>query len=273
MAEKNYLAIAKQKIVRPKSMQSYRKILVYGRKKRGKTRFSLSGGIESTLVLDPENGTDTMKHLNPYVWPLTKWEDLQEAYGALRTGKLSPKFLGQGSSTEPFTWVSVDGLTKLNNMALHYVRRVAEERDLDRQPGMIDRRDYNKSGELMKQMLANFHTMKMNVIYTAQERMISTEEDDETSESSYFFVPDLPQAVRGDVNSLVEVIGRIYTTRVTVKLKGGSTEERIQRRLWVGIHEKYDTGYRSDFVMPDFVKSPTLPKLVALMLTGTEEGE
>lgn len=271
MAEKDYLTIAKAKVTRPSKIKSYRKILCYGRKKRGKTRFALSSGIPNTLVLDPERGTDTMKQMNPYVWHIQKWEDIQEAYGALRTGKLSPKFLGLGPEEEPFTWVAVDGLTKLNNMALRYVLRQAELRDLDHRPGKVTQPMYGQSGELMKQMMANFHTLKMNVIYTAQERMVSMDEEDELAESSYFFVPDMPQGVRGEVNSLVDVIGRIYTSRVTVKLKNGQTEERMQRRLWIGVHEKYDTGYRSDFVLPEYVKYPTLPKLVDLMLKGSEE--
>lgn len=265
--EKDYLAIARQQVTRPSTQAQYRKILVYARNKKGKTTFSLSAGVENTLLLDPEAGTSTMLSKNPYVWPIEKWQDLQDAYGALRTGKLSPKELGQGKSEEPFSWVSVDGLTRMNNMALRYVMSVAEERDLDRKPGMVDRRDYNKSGELMKQMLNNFHSLKMGVIYTTQERMMSmdsgdSEEDDETT----FFVPDLPAGVRSSVNSLVDVIGRLYVVRV--ELKNGS--KRAQRRLQIGVHERYDTGFRSDFVLPDMIKNPTLPKLVSLMHTGAE---
>jgi hypothetical protein len=271
VAEKNYVAVVKKKAHRPKTQVSYRRYLVYGRNKKGKTRFSLSAGVENTLLIDPEGGTDTMKDLNPYVFPVSKWEEVQEIYGALRTGKLSPVILELGRSKEPFSWVSVDGVTRLNNMALRYVGRKAEETNLDRRPGMVDRRDYNKSGELVKQMLLNFHALKMNVVYTAQERVISVDDDDETSEASTLYVPDLPQGARGAINSIVEVIGRIYTTKVQVKVKGEKEpQDRIQRRLWVGPHEMYDTGYRSDFELPDFIRRPTIPKLTSLLLTGEE---
>lgn len=272
MAEKDYLALAKQRAHRPADVEGYRKILVYGRNKKGKTRFSLSAGIEETLCLDPENGTDSMKSLNPFVWPITKWEDTQEAYGALRTGKLSPNHIKQGESSTPFRWVSVDGLTRINNMALKYVMQIQEERDLDRQPGFVQQRDYGKSGELMKQLLSNFHTLKLNVCYTAQEKMITAEggfyDDDEDAETSdSFYVPDLPNAVRGAANSIVDVIGRIYT----VRLEKADGSKRVQRRLQIGLHEKYDTGFRSDFALPDVLKQPTLPKLVALMIQGGSE--
>lgn len=263
VTEKDYLEIAKRAVHRPAKVKNYRSFLIYGRNKKGKTRFSVSAGIPTTLVLDPERGTDTMKTLNPYVWPISKWEDTNDAYYALRTGKLSPFTLDMGPEKEPFTWVSVDGLTRINNMAVKYVGRVEEERNLDRQPGMVDRRDYFKSGELMKQLLINFANLRMNVCYTAQEKMMTIEDGPDDEEAAAFFVPDLPNAVKQAVNASVEVIGRIHTVRTEVK-----GTEVTQRRLQIGIHEKYDTGYRSDFKLPDMIKNPTIPKLVNLMLTG-----
>jgi hypothetical protein len=269
MAEKDYLAIAKKKVHRPADVTTFRRIFVYARNKKGKSRLGLSAGIDETLVLDPEDGTTSMKQLNPFVWPIEKWEDLQDAYGALRTGKLSPNHIKQGESSTPFSWVSVDGLTRMNNMALKFVMKVQEEKDLDRQPGFVQQRDYGKSGEMMKQLLLNFHTLKMNVYYTSQEKMISTDtpfdDDEDAAESEAFYVPDLPNAVRGAVNSLAEVIGRLYTVEQTKK---DGTTKYVQRRLQIGLHERYDTGFRSDFVLPPVVKQPTLPKLVALMIQG-----
>lgn len=269
MPEKNYLAIAKKSVSRPKDKVGWRKLLVYARNKKGKTYFSLSAGVERTLVLDPEDGTDTMKKLNPYRWPITRWEDMADAYGALRTGKLSPSSLGLGTSRVPFDWVSVDGLTRINNYALHYIRHKREEANLETRPGTIDRRDYFKSGELMKQMLAQFHTLPMNVVYTCQERSIGGNSDDEDEEETVLHVPELPQGVRGSVNSLVEVIGRLYVATAEFKNpNGGLPIEKKQRRLWIGLHDKFDTGYRSDYALPDFVRNPTIPKLVSLMLEG-----
>lgn len=266
MAEPNYLALAKKRVQRPADQETFRKILVYGRNKKGKSRLGLSAGVETTLVLDPEKGTATMKALNPYVWPINRWQDLQEAYGALRTGKLSPKTLDLGKSDKPFTWVSVDGTTKMSNMALRYVMAQAEEKDLDRRPGMVQQRDYGKAGELMKQMLQNFHTLPVNVYYTAQERVITVggfDDDEDAEDQGMMQVPDLPAGVRSSILSIVEVIGRIYTVRITEK-----GETRVERRLQIGLHERYDTGYRSDYKLPDSVRNPSLPKLTKLMVEG-----
>ena len=111
MPEKDYLKVAKAKIHRPAELDTYRCLLIYGRNKKGKTRFCLTAGVEETLIIDPESGTDTMVSSNPFVWPIESWADLQDAYGALRTGKLSPNTLKQGESSTPFSWVAPDGLS------------------------------------------------------------------------------------------------------------------------------------------------------------------
>ena len=261
----DHLALAKRRVHRAADVVTPRKILIYARNKKGKTRFGLSGGISRTLVLDPEKGTATMKELNPYVWPINSWADLQEAYGALRTGELSPATLGMGPEKEPFSIVVPDGLTKMSNQALRYVMSQAEEKDLDRKPGMVQQRDYGKANELMKQMLQNFHALPMHVVYTAQERTITSggfDDDEDSEDEGIMLVPDLSPGVRSAVLSIVDVIGRLYTIR------DGDT---IERRLQIGLHEKYDTGFRSDFALPSIVKDPTLPKLTELILNG--EGE
>lgn len=266
-AEKDYLALAKAKAHTTKGRKTYRRILVYSRNKKGKTHLATTAGRDSMLIIDPEAGTDLMQAQDLFVWPITEWEDMQEAYGALRTGKLSPNHIKQGESSTPFTWCAPDGLTRLNNMALKYVMKSQEKADLDRQPGMVAQRDYGKSGELMKTMILNFCSLKMNVYFTSQEKMITdvnSYDDDEDSEGSdAFYVPDLPNAVRSMINSQAEVIGRLYV--VTIEGKNGPIK---QRRLQIGLHNKYDTGFRSDFQLPDMMKRPTLPKLVALMEQG-----
>ena len=264
--EKDYLAIAKDNVIRAAEVPIYPKILIYARKKQGKTTLALTAAKPSEiLIIDPEEGSLYKRKTNPYIWRVNTWEDLQDVYGALRTGKLSPYTLGKGPEKEPFKWVIPDGLTRFNNFALHYVRREQEERDLARHPGFIDRRDYNKSGELMKQLLANFHTLRMGVIYTAQERMKTLgafdEEEEDADNPEVLFVPDLPDSVRGAVNSLVDVIGRLYTVRID----GKDGKKQTVRRLYVGVHDKYDTGFRSEFTLPEVVRNPTIPKLVRLM--------
>lgn len=260
--KKDYAAIAAAKIRKPSTTKRMPQILVYSRNKKGKSTFCASA--PDVLMIDPENGTDHLKKADPSVWKVSRWEDFDEIDRYLRSG------------AHPFKWVGVDGITRIHNMALRFVMSQAEERDLDRIPGMVQLKDYGKANELLKGMMLNFQSLGIGVIYTAQERMFSvenpSEEDEDADESDIMFVPDVSKGARSALLAMVDVIGRLYTVTATktVKLRSGGTKEKeyVQRRLWVGVHPRYDTGFRSDYELPDFIEDPTIPRLVEYLNSG-----
>jgi len=255
MPEKDYVALAKQRITRPSQMEKKPKILVYARNKKGKTTLTASAGRGKILILDPEQGTSETKKVDPDVWPIRKWEDAADAIGFLATGK------------HDYEWVGVDGLTRFNAMALDYTMKVREARQIDAQPGMVAQKDWGQAGKVMQTMMVNLYNLPYGVIYTAQERVmesIASEADEDSEEVPMAFVADLPKGSRSMIYSLVDVIGRLYVVSVD-KPDGTKVKER---RLWIGENPMYDTGYRSDFELPDYIRRPTLPKIVQLMQTG-----
>lgn len=262
--EKDYAKIAAARMYRPGEIKRMPRFLVYSRNKKGKTTFCLSAGVEKTIILDPEHGSDEMKKKNPHVWGIEKWEDMDDAYEFLRHVNRCP-FDACPEKGHPFTWVGVDGLTKMSNMALKYVMKLEIEKSLTRIPGMVQLKDYGKSGELLKDMLAKYHNLPQGIIFTSQERQVEafdSEEDEEYEDTAAAYVPDLPKGARGAANSIVDVIGRLYVVRTQ------DDPPKKERRLWVGESAKYDTGYRSDFVLPDTIRNPSIPRLVTLMRTG-----
>lgn len=255
---KDYNAIAASKIRRPSQTTRKPRLLVYGRNKKGKTRFCSTA--DDVLILDPEDGTTGLTKSDPNVWAIDSWQGFDDAYQFLKRGK------------HDFKWVAVDGLTRFSNMSLRFVMGLEEERDLTRKPGMVQKQDYGKSGELLKGMLWNFHSLNMGVIYTAQERVMEVaddpdDEDPDAESVSLMYVPDLPKGARSAVNSIVDVIGRIYTVRIDHP-KDSELPKLVQRRLWLDPHVAYDTGYRSDYRLPPYVKGPTVPKLIQLLREG-----
>jgi hypothetical protein len=256
MATVDYAKIAASKIVNVGDMSEPPRYLFYARNKKGKT--GLTATAPRCLILDPEKGT---KHLNKDqpVWPVKKWDDINEAF----------KYLQTAEGRKRFDWVGVDGMTRMANMALRKVMVQQEERDLDRIPGQVIQKDYGKAGELVKGMLFNFHNLPQGIIYTAQERMEELKaeafdtQDEDMEDAQIRFVPDLPKGVRSSLNAIVDCIGRIYVVKVEIK-----GEERLQRRLWIAPTDPYDTGYRSDFELPNYLKNPTVPKLGQLIKTG-----
>lgn len=259
--QKDYVKIAQSKITKPSKMKPKWRFLIYSRHKKGKTTFCMSVNKmkgEKILILDAERGTDKYRKVDPDVWPITKWEDLQDAWGFLRTGK------------HDYTWVALDTMTKIHNMALRYIMRLGEDKNLDRIPGVVDQRDHGKAGELSKELVYKMDALPMGIIYTAQEKIDKGKDDeDELAESSVFYVPDMPPGVRGAVNSNVDVIGRLYVTKVDFKNpNGGDPITKNQRRLWINNHAMYDTGARSEYEVPDMLKNPTVEGLTSLLLEG-----
>lgn len=248
---KDYSQIAAKKIRKPSQAPARGKaILIYARNKKGKTRFCTTA--PNVLILDPERGTDEYTKVDPDVWPINQWEDFDEVYKFLRAGRHS------------YEYVAFDGMTRFSNMALRFVMSQAEEHDLSRKPGMVQQRDYGKAGELMKGLMYNFHNLDIGTIYTAAERQENgeyAEEDDEAEVSGTRYVADLPKGVRAAVNGIVDVIGRLYTIRT----EDANGKTVIRRRLWLAPSELYDTGYRSEYKLPEYLASPTLPRLVNLI--------
>lgn len=275
---KDYGAIARARITSPKRAARKPRFLVYGRNKRGKTRFCTSA--PNVLVLDPEQGTEEEKRIDPDVWPVSTWEDLTDAIGFMRTGGKSP-LTGQ-----PYEWMAWDGLTRIATIALHHVKRRAAERDLTRLPEHVDKRDYGNANEMMKEAIAQAHALRnIGIIFTAQERMVEVSnmedlDDDDAAPAGWQYLPDLPKGARGAFNQVVDVIGRIYvvrgdferTVRVRNKTTGKTTVKTIptktERRLWIGPHDMYDTGYRSSYDLPDFIRQPTVASLMSAMHEG-----
>jgi len=238
------------------------RFLIYGRNKKGKTRFSATA--PNVLILDPEAGTDYEKKINPDVWHASSWDDIQAFYEFMKNWGKSP-------TGEPYEWISLDGFTKIHNLALTWVRGKATESSLTRKPEAVTTPDYGKAGELLKGFLHNLHALtNVGMVITSQERMIEVEADDsddpDDESGAYLFVPDLPKGTRAAVNAVVDVIGRTYT--VKIQSQQDPTKELIERRLWLSPSTKYDTGFRSEYNLPDLLRQPTVPRLEQLIRTG-----
>lgn len=271
---KDYAALAKSKIRKPSQSTRMPRILVYGKNKKGKTRFGCTA--PNVLVLDPEAGSDEEKKIDPDVWPIDRWEDVNDVYLFLKSGGVSP------TTGKPYQWVFIDGATKIANYALRWVRSQSGDVSLDAKPSQIDKRQYGLAGEMMKGVLHNFHAMRQyGIIISAQERLeaimdmdTTLGEDEDADPASYMYVPDLPKGARSAVNQVVDVIGRIYVVKgefektVTRKGKQVTVPYTKQRRLWVGPDDMYDTGYRSAFTLPDMIADPTVASVVAAMREG-----
>lgn len=256
---KNYAAMAAAKITTPAAEAKKRggtrkpNLLIYGRYKKGKTRFCLTAGRGKILIIDPEHGTDYFEKANPSVWHIKDWAEFNDLYNFLKSGQ------------HDYEWVAIDGLTRIAKFALKHVRSVRETKvDLSKKPQQTRIQDYGFANDLLSEMFYKFSELPMGVIFTAQERQIGgneEEEDDDIESVNVQYVPDLTKGARASINSLVDVIGRIYT----VKMPGEEGGNVVKRRLWLAPSVSYDTGARSEYKLPEYLENPTVPRLLALL--------
>lgn len=262
---KNYSAIARQTIRKPGDQRAPR-LLVYGRNKKGKTHFGNTA--PNVLVIDPDDQPKSTRDL----WPMTKWADINDAYLFLRSGD------------HQYEWVSMDGLTKIYHYALKWVMNQAEEANLTKQPVQVGKQHYGRANQKFQGMLDNFHSLRgMGIVFTAQEKMVGIDsmddmDDEDATPVTYQYIVDLPKGARSAINSIVDLTGRIYVVKAspeepfTRKIKRNGEvviEESLrQRRLLIGPDDMYETGYRSEHVLPDFIPNPTVARVVRAMQEG-----
>lgn len=260
----DYAAIAKTKIVTPGSEGRMPRLLVYGRNKKGKSTFGNSA--PNVLWVDPDDNPA------PYSvdrWPVTKWEDLDEIYSFLRGGK------------HGYQWVNLDGVTKMYFYGMRWTKRQHVEGSITKRPDQKKIQEYGKTNDIFETMLHNFHSLRdIGIVLSAQERMIpvtemdNLEDDEDHEPTSYQYAVSLPKGARAPLNAMVDLTGRIYvvrgdfTRRVKVDGEWEEQEYTKQRRLFIGVDDMYETGYRSNHVLPDVINDPTVTKVVRALRTG-----
>jgi hypothetical protein len=279
VAGKDYVAIARSRITTPTKAERMPRLFIYARNKKGKTRFCATA--PDVLILDPEDGTKHEKRANPNVWPVDSWQDVHDAIGFLRSRHNRSPITGK-----PYQWCAWDGCTKIYGKALNFVRSAEGMADLMKKPSaQIDRRLFGNANKLIEEAVTQAHALRdIGLIFTAQERIVEVTmmedfgDDEDVAPTAWAYVTDMPKGARRPFYEVCDVIGRMYVvrgefTRVKRFRKGDRIVERevptsTQRRLWIGPHEMYDTGYRSEHELPDFIKNPTVDSLVTAIRTG-----
>lgn len=215
----------------------FAKILAFARNKKGKTVFGCSGGPKTFLVDIDEEGTRSAHGTGAKVFEAHSFDEAVWAYWYLKAGN------------HDYRVATLDNLTTLHKAALRKVMKQVENRDPTREHGTATQREWGRANNLFNELVTNYRNLPMHVVFLAQERIITDDDEDEPS----FHTVDLPNGARGTALGCVGVIGRLYL----VEVKKG----RWEARMLVGPHDEYDTGNRVEG-LPRIIKNPTVPKLV-----------
>jgi phage nucleotide-binding protein len=220
-------------IIPVSEVESYLKMCVFGRNKSGKTTFAASSE-KKTLIIDcNEKGwVSVRKRKNVSVYKLTKWEQKDLVYWFLKGGK------------HDYELVVIDTLTMLSNICMKWILHDEVDRDSTADPAMPTQPQWGKLAQLMKDTIIDFRNLPMDVIFCAQEKRVTGEDED--GGVTVEVRPEVSPATLGTLLSAVSVIGRIYTREV----EGKAGKKLTERRMLLGAHPIYTTGNRYDELKP-----------------------
>jgi hypothetical protein len=200
---------------------------LYARNKVGKTVFACSSNLK-TLVIDcNERGFDSVQDReNVDIYQASSWEDIDPIYWHLRNGK------------HPYKVIVIDTITMMMSMGIKWVLKDSLDRDMSADPMMPSRPTYLKNGEIMKDAIIKFRNLPYHIIFCAQEKT-STSDEDEEGNTFVETHPELSPAPRSVLMSATNLIGRIYVAEGVVKGK-----KVMERRILLGARPKYAAGGR-----------------------------
>jgi phage nucleotide-binding protein len=234
------------------------KICVYGRNGTGKTTFAASA-TGKTLIIDcNERGSLAVRDKQDIdFYPLEYWDQLDWIYWYLKAGQ------------HEYTTVAIDTVTSLATIGMKWVLGDEYSRDPSRDPQMPDKRHWGKLGEVMKTSIINFRNLPMNVVFCAQERTTTLEDEDGGTVQEIH--PEISPSPRSTLLAAVDIIGRLYVAETEKDGKKVS-----ERRMLVGPHPKYISKDRSG-KLPRTVRNPTiagfLQRIGGTAVARTTEGD
>lgn len=243
-----------------KDRQLHRSYAIYGRSGSGKTTLSATFPKPILLLDIRDKGTDSIANEDGIdVMDVETWEDIENVYYFL---KENPK---------KYKTVVFDTITQLQQVC---IEEVSGGKGGDKRPGdwgSMTKRQFAEVSGLMKDWIANFRDLPMEVIFLAQER-VTRQEEEENSDNMIMpeVGPHLMPSIAITLNAAVSVIGNTFVRlrRFSKQVKGKKIEkEETQYCLRVGPSPVYVTKLRKpkSIEPPAYIEDPTYADIISTM--------
>ena len=233
---------AYRQAVDPDALVKHLWMVVYGKPKRGKTRFV--GTFPKPLVLDFDRGAGVLAGTNfdGKIVPVTEWGDVARWYWILANKK------------HPFETVVWDTATMAQDLALREViaERASKKQDAD--PYKATQDDFGRAGRIMRTWIEMFLQLPLHVVFVCHERDDDAPDEEEGDTTVRWVVPDLQPMVRGYLMGRVHMIGYAYKV---VKKDG----EKVVTSFRLGFDRPGTVAADRFGRMPRVVKEPTFEKV------------
>ena len=154
-------------------------MLVYGPSGCGKS--VLGGSTENVLFIAIEKGTVSAKRIrgkykgkNVKIWPVTEWQDLEDAYVWLLE-----------TPDHGFDWIVIDSVTQMQQIAIRDILKAENRKNSSRDLDIPAIQDHQKWQNIFKRFIGYFVELPVNTLFIALAR---TALDDDKNE---FLTPDI----------------------------------------------------------------------------------
>lgn len=236
-------------------VEPYLTVLCYGQAGRGKTVFACSFPKPLLLLDIREEGQDSVADVaGVELLAVERWQDLEDAYWMLSTGKTKYKS------------VVIDQLTAMQALAMAETRERLGMKPTD----PLSQRSWGNISGLMQTWTYNFRELKkkkLHICFNAHERLRDAEEtDDERIAPSVG--SNLVPSVSSFVNGAVAVIGNAF---IREKIDKKAKTREVEFCMRIGPHAYYAAKIRrpvSAGPAPDVIVNPTFDKLLKITKGG-----
>lgn len=191
------------------------------------------------------------------------WEDYEQAYWYLK------------SHPSEYATVVIDTATQLQHIV---IQKILTEKNKDTERagdwGTMTKREWAEVAAVMKTWITNFRDLEMNVVFIAQDRVFSVDEEDQDDDER--ITPEvgvaLSPSVAKHLNASVSVIGNTFIREHVrlKKVKGKKKPEEvvdIQFCLRIGPNPVYTTKIRKpkEILLPDTLVDPTYEDIMEII--------
>lgn len=161
MPEKVLTPPKPSKIRKVSARKTYVKALIYGEPGAGKTYLACTAPRPLILLTEPAVSDTTMLAakrnlgVDPDVWEVLDWVDLEEAFEYLASG------------THSYETVVVDSLTDLYRRVMRLALETALEKRPSHDPDVPEQGDWFRVQERLRYIVRMFRDLPMHVVFTA----------------------------------------------------------------------------------------------------------